>query len=41
MTEGPDHPQGTQYPTAPPPGTGRDPTWQGPPCAGPNGTTYR
>ena len=25
----------------PPPGTGREPTPQGPPCAGPEGTTYR
>ena len=37
----PAHPQGTQYPAAPPPGTGREPTSQGPPCAGPNGPTYR
>ena len=37
----PDHPKGTQYPTAPPPGTGREPTSQGPPCNGPNGTAYR
>ena len=37
----PDHPKGTQYPTAPPPGPGREPTPQGPPCAGPNGTAYR
>ena len=31
-----DHSKGTQYPTAPPPGTGREPTSQDPPCAGPN-----
>ena len=41
MTEGPDHPQGTQYPTAPQPGTGRETTSQVWTCAGPNGTTYR
>ena len=37
----PDHPKGTQYPTAPPPGNGREPTPQGPPCAGPNPAPYQ
>ena len=37
----PGHPKGTQYPTAPPPGTGREPTWQVWTCAGPEGTTCR
>ena len=37
----PHHPKGTQYPAAPPPGTGRETTPQGPPCGGPEGTTYR
>ena len=41
MTEGPDHPQGTQYPAAPPPGTGRETTVQVWTCGGPNGPTYR
>ena len=34
----PDHPKGTQYPTAPPaPGTGREPTSQGLTCGSPEG----
>ena len=37
----PDHPKGTQYPTAPPPGTGREPTWQVWTCGGSNGAAYR
>ena len=31
----PDHPKGTQYPTTPPPGTGREPTPQVLTCGGP------
>ena len=34
----PDCPKGTQCRPAPPPGTGRETTSQGPPCAGPEGT---
>ncbi len=36
-----DHPKGTQYRTAPPPGTGRETTPQVWTCAGPNGTPCR
>ena len=41
MTEGPHHPKGTQYPAGLPPGTGRETTSQGLPCAGPSGTSCR
>ena len=41
MTEGPHHPKGTQYPAGLPPGTGRETTLQGLPCAGPSGTSCR
>ena len=34
----PDRPKGTQCRPAPPPGTGRETTSQGPPCGGPEGT---
>ena len=37
----PDHPKGTQYRTAPPPGTGRETTPQVWTCGGPNGTPCR
>ena len=41
LRKSPDHPKGTQYPTAPPPGTGREPTWQVWTCGGSNGAAYR
>ena len=41
LRKSPDHPKGTQYPTASPPGTGRETTSQGPPCAGPERTPCR
>ena len=41
LRKSPAHPKGTQYPAAPPPGTGREPTLQVLTCAGPDRTTCR